>query len=440
MPTLRGLAGWLRARLPQPLKRLLRPLIALYRAREIRRLTRAPGSLSGARRRYAATPRHVVFVSQFPRGREAKIAHGLRRAGWTVTLLYTSEPNYDLRRYFDACIRFVAPEDAVARGADLTPVAYHLFALAGDLACTHVINAKIGPLIFDTTDMLEAAYQGNRAKLEQVWPLIRMQRHALRYADAYCARDLQFKYAKKLLNYARGGRSIFFPEYCWGVAKLLNERGAESRDSRTIRCVLAGNFGIEKMGEGDWGYLRIAEQFIAAKVALHLYPNWFHFASSEEEFSGLFAEHLSLARSSEYFKLYRPMPADALATGLSRYDFGINITWSEVAGEPATSFNPALMPYVMSARVFDYLDAGLPVVMSRSHRLVHALLRRYKVGIEADAAFMADIAGNLRPMANIEARKRAVAASHALAIERHIERLTRFYRQVAADAGITVSA
>jgi len=379
-----------------------------------------------------------VFVSEVPRGREAKIAYGLRSKGWTVTLLHKTTPNYDLHRYFDVCIPYLEPEDVVRHAAQFRPVVYHLFALAGDLSCTHMINAKVGPTVFDTTDLLETTYLGNEPKTEQVRPLIDMQMHGLRYADGYCARDLQFQYAHRTLGYHLGGRPIFCPEYCGGIAKKLVDSRAEN-GGRTIRCVLAGNFGIEKLGEGDWGYMRIAEKFIAAKVALDLYPSWLDYARGEEEFSNIFADYLALAQTSDYFNLRRPLRADQLTERLSDYDFGVNITWSEVAGQRSTTFNPAFHPYCMSARVFDYLDAGLPVVLSKSHRLVHTMLRRYGAGIQADADFMANIEQKLRPLANVETKNRAVAASRGLAIERHIDRLAAFYYRVATDAGVSVS-
>ena len=405
----------------------------------IRRMLRAPAYLAHVRRRYAASAREVVFVSDVPRGREAKFAHALRGRGWTVTLLHKTAPNYEVRRYFDRSIAYSDADALLGHASAMRPVAYHLFSLAGDTSCIRLINAKIGPTVFDTTDLLEASYLGNAKSLEKARHLIDMQAYALRYADGYCARDLQFRYARRLLGYKLGGRPIFFPEYCWGTAQL--PLGNEVPDpTRTIRCVMAGNFGVEKLGQGDWGYLEIAKKFSAAKIALDLYPNWIHYRSGEEEFTRIFSDYLDLARTSPHFKLHRPVRVDELEQRLGEYDFGVNINWAEVSGGRSTTFNAGFHPYCMSARVFDYLDAGLPVILSKSHRLVHAMLRRYRVGIPADAEFMGAIEQHLRPFASVDARRRAVAASRGLAIARHIHRLEAFYTQVAKEAGVSVTA
>jgi len=431
----------LRAALPEPVKRPLRRCLHAYRQHAYRRKWRSALELTkrsfakGGRRRYAVTPKQVVFVSEVPRGREAKLAHGLRRKGWNVVLLHKSRGNYDHSRYFDASIPFTHPEEAVGIALQYTPVAYHLFALAGDLSALGMLRASIGPTIFDTTDLLETTYLGNFEKTERARDMIEMQKSGLRYADGYCARDLQFKYAARTLGYELGGRPLFFPEYCWGVAREPSASQERNDARHTIRCVQAGNFGVESLGEGDWGYLRIAERFIEERVRLDLYPNWIYYGRGDEEFRKIFADYFALARTTDYFELHRPIQADELADRLSTFDFGVNIIWAEVAGLPSTSFNAAFHPYCMSARVFDYLDAGLPVVLSKSHRLVHAMLRRYGVGIVADRNFMNNIERILRPLATAEMKRRAVAASHGLAIERHAHRLEKFYNLVAADVG-----
>lgn len=437
MPVLRNLAGALRGWLPEPVKTRLRAIVLKFKLRAARNAVKAPIVASSARRRYAPNPRQVVFVSDVPRAREAKFAHGLRSRGWSVILLHGQGANYDLGRQFDELIRYRDPEDAVRQALRYSPVAYHLFSPSGDLPSTHIVNARPGPTVFDTTDLLEITYLGNPAKIEQVRHAIDMQVHGIRNADGYCARDLQFRFAKRKLGYRHGGRVVFFPEYCWGIAKEPDPI-AHGDAVSTIRCVQAGNFGIEKRGEGDWGYLGIAEKFVAAGIGLDLYPNWTHYDRGEMEFAAIFSDYLALAERSALFRLCRPVKADDVVEMLQAYDFGIAIVWAEVMGRRATSFNADLMPYFMASRVFDYLDAALPVALSSGYRLIHAMLRRYGAGIAADAGFMNDIAGRLKPLASIEMKRRAARASHGLAIERHIHRLERFYAQVAADVGISV--
>jgi hypothetical protein len=429
---LRRLVEGVRPWVPDPIKRLCRPLLARYRLGQARRAIGTPAAAAG-RRRYAATAKHVVFFSDVPRGREAKFGFALRANGWRVTLVHGKRPNYDVSKYFDDAVQYGDADDPVRIALGYSPVAYHVFSPSGDVASTRLINARIGPTVFDTTDILEMNYSGNADKVEAVRHAIVMQRHGVETADGYCARDLQFKWAERHLGYRLGGRVVFFPEYCWGTAQSVDPAARPQ-----ISCVQAGNFGIEKRGEGDWGYLPIAERLVDAGIRFDVYPNYTHFGRGEREFADIFSDYYDLARRSPLFHFHHPIPADQLAETLRAFDFGVSITWAEVSGAPLRSFNPDLILYCTSARIYDYLDAGLPVLLDKRYRLMHALLRRYGAAIPVDAAFMREIGARLQPLATAEMRARAVNAGRGLAVGRHIHRLERFYHRVAADVGCSV--
>jgi hypothetical protein len=298
------------------------------------------------------------------------------------------------------------------------------------------VNARPGPMVFDATDLLEVVYLGNEEKTNLARHAIDLQRHAIQHADGYCARDLQQRLSERRLGYQPPRRVVYFPEYCWGDSPV--DEAAFRRDG-PVRCVQAGNFGIEKRGEGDWGYLHIAERFVEDGIAFDLYPNWTHYGRGEREFREIFSDYFALADRSNLFSFHAPVGADDLITTLRRYDFGVSMMWAELAGQPTKSLNSDHMPYCMSARIFDYLDAGLPVVISKGYRLIRAMLRRYGVEIVADQAFMRDPNSRLAALLTADMRRRAVRASHGLAVSRHIHRLERFYHRVAADVGVTAS-
>lgn len=432
---LAGLAERLRASLPAPVKRALLPALLLLKRMQARRATGAAVVPAGARRRYVARERHAVFISDVPRVREAKLAHGLRRRGWKVSILYGSSPNYDLTRHFDRATSFESPRDAVRLALEREPLVYHVFSPSGDLPSCEIVNAKVGPIVFDATDILEISYAGNPESLARARHAIELQNHCIRHADAYCARDLQLKLAERRFGRRRGGPAIFFPEYCWGIAAERDV--AETPSARPLRCVQAGNFGIEKLGEGDWGFLAISEKFVRAGVELHLYPNWGHFARGEAEFNAIFSDYLDLAARNPLIKLHRPVSVDLLNETLRPYDFGIYFVTGELTGQPVRSVNPESLGYCMGSRVFDYLDAGLPVLLTRGFRLASAMLKRYGAAVSVDAEFMDVLGERLTAQSTAALRRQAVRASRGLAIERHIHRLEKFYERVAADAGIS---
>lgn len=431
----RKIYGHIRSSLPLPVKAVLRGILVKAKQYRARRVINAPAVPAAARRRYTATDRQVVFISAVPRVREAKLAHGLRSRGWTVILLHGEEPNYPVHKYFDGAEHFADGTTAVRLALKYTPVAYHVFSPSGDMASTEVILASVGPTVFDATDLLEISYLGNPDNIERVRHAIELQVHSILHADGYCARDLQLQFAERKLGYRRHGPVVYFPEYCWDLG---NEEKVLVRVRQHVRCVQAGNFGIEKLGESDWGYLALAEKLIAAGIGLDIYPNWTHFARGEREFANVFSDYLALARRSDLFHLHRPVAAEMLVDALRPYDFGFYLVTGEFTGERIHSLNPEIMAHCMGARVFDYLDAGLPVVLNKSFRLVHAMLDRYGAAIGVGADFLGRLEQILTPHAAAAMRKSAVRARRALSLARHAHRLESFYSRLAAEVGLSL--
>jgi hypothetical protein len=130
---LRRFIALLRTWIPEGIKARIRPILARRKRRDAMRVTRSLPVNAAARRRYQARARHIVFVSEVPRVREAKFAHALRTQGWAVALLFGATPNYPLNAHFDEWMQFRNPDEALGLALGYTPVAYHGFRLPGTL-------------------------------------------------------------------------------------------------------------------------------------------------------------------------------------------------------------------------------------------------------------------------------------------------------------------
>jgi hypothetical protein len=370
--------------------------------------------------------KQVVFVSQKPRGREAKIAYGLRQAGLQVVLLYQEKPNYDLKQYFDVLHQFKDYIGALAFAIKYLGSVFHVFSLMVDPVASAFVGNKPGKIIFDPNDI-------NEGTINQASDRYTVQRYCIENADALCCRDLQAQFVKNNLNYRIPRLSIFFPEYCWDF-KSPTPTKKLSTDGHEIHVVSIGNFGFEKTGEGEWGYLDIARRFIRQEIHFHIYQHWFWHNASKTEKDYYFEDYLTLADESPFFHIHPTVPMDHLTEEISQYDFGINVVSSLLNKSPLKKYHPAHFRNCLSLRNIDYLDAGLPVVISPQLSLQRFMLRRFGASVDGNQGFFHESTSKLRPLMHPEVLLSLAKKRSAYSIQNQTGRLINFYNTVQKEA------
>ena len=226
----------------------------------------------------------IVFVSEKPRGRDAKQALALRSRGWKAIALHQLQPNYDPLCFFDEAVQYRDPIDALEIAKDLSPVAFHLHSMmSNEPVIRAFIRHRPGPVIFDVNDTVRASF-GERYLQSHPDVAAREsdERFCIENADALCCRDLQVRYTIGRGGYRRPQDVIYFPEYCSQPHVIPGRKLSD--DSGECHLVHVGIFGIEKRGEADTGYLDIVKLLAAQGVHLHLYVHPFFYRASQAVF------------------------------------------------------------------------------------------------------------------------------------------------------------
>jgi tetratricopeptide (TPR) repeat protein len=364
--------------------------------------------------------KQVIFVCDRPRGREAKMAYGLRGAGWQVILFCRQRPNYDLNPFFDMVHYYQNDAQALALAAEYPKVnLFHVFSLLADPAALAYIRYKPGKVIFDPNDIFE----GTINQCREYYPL---QRYCIEHADALCCRDLQMRHVIRTVGYRPKGQKIFFPEYCWDPSALAGytERRGHNDD---IHVVSIGNFGFESQGEGEWGYLDIARRLTNQGIHFHMYQHWMWEGAGESRKKEAFADYIALASHSPYFHLHPTVPMDRLSYELAQYDFGINVISAKLSGTPLIKYHDAHFENCLSLRNIDYLDAGLPVILTPELRLQRFILKRFGAAVDAYPSLFENTSQQLSAFLTNEAKERIGQGRKAYSIMGNIGRLIEFY-------------
>jgi Flp pilus assembly protein TadD len=368
--------------------------------------------------RRRSEPRLAVFVGNWPRSRHAKIAYGLRSAGWQTVLLCQDTFGSDMTPYFDEIKYYKDEWQALALAATYSPRVFHAFSIWSDKTSVAMVKHKPGKVVYDYYDIVEGIQTAEHE--------VPAQRYCIENADGLCCRDLRPRWVSRASGYQLPAHRILFPDYCWDRP---DDHGAiePEPESDGLHVVSCGSFAIEKLGQADGGFLAIAERLAEQEIHFHIYPTPLQSLVGDLQFEDIFSDYIALSRRTPFFHFHRPLPERDLMRELPRYHLGVAVSHALIYGEPLKRYAPEQLRCCVSARIFDYLDAGLPILMNKALSFQFFLMSRHGVGIDATADLLAHAAERLKPFVSPEFKAKARQARSAYGVRRQIGRLIKLY-------------
>ncbi len=367
--------------------------------------------------------RRVTFISDAPLWREMKLASGLKRAGWEVTLLYGKQAlSLNLEPFYDAR-QFQSPWEAIELAHQAGTRVFHNFSHFGNQMSARLMQNKPGRVIFDFYDYVFSMVDGT-PDLEVRRQHVADQFFCIENADAICCRDMQLQYRRKETRLGRGKPLLLFPEYCWNDGPL-----PERRRDREVHIAQVGWMGLETLGQIDVGAFQIFEIFVMAGCHLHIYLHPIYPLIGSAAFEVAFSDYLELGRKTGRVHIHPTVSPEKLITALGNYDFGAGVSNGLSFDLPWAGHNPARFPFCGSSRTFDYLDAGLGLILHKQLSFMYRTFRR--AGIVCDTTQLlaeADLKTALAHRPGVDVFQQARTE---LSIDRNIGRLTQFYENLA---------
>ena len=367
----------------------------------------------------------VVFISDLPRAREAKLAYGLKNLGWIVILICNKKPNYDLKLYFNKYVLFNDRLDVVIKASKFNPVAYHIFSNGNYNIASSLIKFKPGKVILDSYDNIGGFI--SEKYLEKTPSLnvqIKLERYCLENADGLCCRNLETQYSKKVLKYNLTNNRIFFPEYCWGNIKL-NKKLSEK--DGMLHVVYGGSIWLEKENPGaDFGFLWLIDILSKNKINFHLYPSP---SEMNENFSERYEDYIYLNKINKYFHLHTPADPKQWIIEQSKYDIGVCLYQSQLLGKPSLQYTvqQQLFNYSNGA-VADFIDASVYLIANKQN-LVYRLSNRLGLASplhEIDELYSDEFWETIKHRLK-KSRNKFKLAKSIWSIDRQSKRLSEFY-------------
>lgn len=317
----------------------------------------------------------VVFVANKPISREAKLACGLKQAGFEVVLIHHDAPNFDAHRYCSKLIQYRTPGQALEIARQFNPKVYHVFATWNYAMPAMLIRNKPGKVVLDDYDVMAGIVKREVVRREYSGNL-ELERFCLENADGICCRGLEQQYAKRHMGYRYRGKILFLLDGCWS-----NRADAVNRvpkiDDGHVHIVYCGNISPKLTGPYDYHHY-VALLLSGHKIHYHIYPYYEHYTPIlKVKFHDFVMKN---GGNPGYVHIHHPVPADDLIRVISRYHYGLHLMWpNPVANMDDFPYELRGFDYGSTNKIFDYMDAGLPIFVHNG-KLQKFLVERYGNG------------------------------------------------------------
>lgn len=366
----------------------------------------------------------ILFAGDFLPPRISRIAKWLKRTGdYNICLLchtggYTAayaEAEWDSKAFFRNAAHLKRFMKSL-NGIDILH-AFHPKSYYPDL----MRKEFKGLFISDFQDVLSIYYPKEQQPrwLRNELP---HERNCLEYSTGIVAHSMEPLIARKKLNYKKPENLLFFPLYCDDDAFTSKEKETDLND---LHLVYAGNIAGSHRDKKQYGIIQLhwlVEALEKQKIHLHIYPSP---STLELDYN----EYYKLAEKNKFLHMHQPVSQSELSAELSMYDFGLLPFFQKDNGNTIEKFR-----YATTLKLFNYAEAGIPVLVTHDLFYQSWITQRYGLGIAVDRQDFYDlkskIQSNPKPLQSF--KKMVLEGRKALSLKTNITRLEKFYKELIA--------
>ena len=309
----------------------------------------------------------IIFVRQNARSRIFNHGDILRRDDGIRTILLTKFFDYKFQRQaFDEIYTFLNKANLQKKVKQLAE-RYNLIAVVGSTQPAGVTRVLIDmprnwPVLVDQLDSYWAAsYFASKTdntipqKFVKLKAEIAEEQYIFRRADGVIMRS--------------GELLVLFKEQGIDTPYVFIEDGCNPRYFQPLKqynshkdedwsIAYAGIFhpmSFDSRSYGDTQFVPFGKIFSQEKIHFHLYPSPHH--------NYQYPEYHAEASRNPYFHIHPSVDFGKIHSEISKYDFG----WFALDASKCFADSEVLRQHAISAKLFTYFEAGLPVITNNDH-------------------------------------------------------------------------
>ncbi|MEP6755487.1 MAG: hypothetical protein ABJA67_08300, partial [Chthonomonadales bacterium] len=246
------------------------------------------------------------------------------------------------------------------------------------------------------------------------------ERACMAGADGLVAHSLEPNEGFRRYGIARKDRppTLFFPLYCDDdlfvdhVPKISNTE---------LHLVYAGGVAGSHRDAKHYGNIQffgLIDTLTKQGLHFHIYPSPTNIRADVEEYE-------ALAHVNPRFHFHDPVPQERLAGELGRYHYGIHLGFVNDAEHKQSSAKYRLCT---TLKLFNFIEAGIPVLSSDNLEFQAWLVTRYGSGIRLKREEIEVLAQILEMVSYASIANTLRGGRNELSIKNQMLRLLRFYQ------------
>lgn len=271
------------------------------------------------------------------------------------------------------------------------------------------------PYIHDLQDTL-VVYYGADVKPRWLREELPHERACMAGADGLIAHSLEPNEGFRRYGIARKDRprTLFFPLYCDDDAFAAAVPKISETETHLVYAGGVAGSHRDPKHYGNIQFFGLIETLTGQGLHFHIYPSPTNIRADVEEYE-------ALSRSNPRFHFHAPVPQEWLAGELAKYHWGILPFFRELSEQSA-----AKLKYATTLKLFNYLEAGLPIVVSRDLTYQSWIVERYHAGFALVLREMTSLGTRLHSNGPAQ----VLAVRSALGIKAAAVRLLAYYRSI----------
>lgn len=273
------------------------------------------------------------------------------------------------------------------------------------------------PFVYDMQDVL-VTYYGLNPPIRWYREELPNEKYCLENCNGFISHSLEFQEGIRRYQIKKKPENLFFPLCCDDDVQEIKKGKFNPAEFHIVYVgEVAGSFrDSRQFATIQFHYL--IQELSKQRIHLHLYAAPGTMADDVNEYK-------TIAKENPFVHMHESVHQSALAKELSRYDFGLIPFFFK-----DTMHDWAKFKYSTSLKLFNYVEAGIPVISTKDVVFQSWIVERYGLGItinKVDIPRLKTIVQNTNYpelLKNIEMNRPKISLS------RHINRLILFYNNL----------